>query len=48
MSAVMMKKGMQTHIQVPVLNNSHHGAVLQPEVTLASLHQIQSISPLEH
>ena len=46
-SAVMMKKGIQTHIQVPVLNNSHHDAVLQPKVTLGSLHQIQSISPLE-
>ena len=22
-SAIMMKKGIQTHIQVPVLNNSH-------------------------
>ena len=43
----MMKKGIQTHIQVPVLNNSHHDAVLQPKVTLGSLDQIQSISPLE-
>ena len=42
-----MWKGIQTHIQVPVLNNSHHDAVLQPKVTLGSLHQIQSISPLE-
>ena len=32
---------------MPVLNNGHHDAVLQPKVTLGSLHQIQSISPLE-
>ena len=43
----MMKKGIQNHIHVPVLNNYHHNAVLQPKVTLGSLHQIQSISPLE-
>ena len=42
-----MKKGVQTHIQVAVLNNSHHDAVLQPKVTLGLLHQIHSISPLE-
>ena len=42
-----MKKGIQTHIQVAVLTNSHHDVVLQPKVTLGSLHQIQSISPLE-
>ena len=43
----MIKKGIQTHIQGPVLNDSHHDAVLQPKVTLGSFHQIQSISPLE-
>ena len=37
-SAIMMKKGIQTHIQVPVLNNSHFDFVLQPKVTLGSLH----------
>ena len=42
-----MRKGINTHIQVAVLNNSHHDAVLQPKVTLGSLHQIQSISPLK-
>ena len=46
-SAFMMKKGIQTHIQVPVLNNSQNDPVLQPKVTLGSLHQIQSISPPE-
>ena len=33
-SAVMLKKGIQTHIQVIVVNNTHHDAVLQPKVTL--------------
>ena len=42
-----MKKDIQTHIQVPVLNNSHHDTVLQPNVTPGPLHQIQPISPLE-
>ena len=42
-----MKKGVQTHIQVVVLNNSHHDVVLQPKVTLGLLHQIHSVSPLE-
>ena len=43
----MVKKDVQTHIQVPLLNNSHHNAVLEPKVTRGSLHQIQSISPSE-
>ena len=42
-----MKKGVQTHIQEPVLNNSHHDAVSQPKVILRSLHQIQPILSLE-
>lgn len=42
-----MRKVGQTHIQVPTLNNSHHNAFLQPNVTLKSLHQIKSISPIE-
>ena len=46
-STVMMTKSVQTHVQVPVLSNSHHNAVLQPKVTLGSFHQIQPISPLE-
>ena len=46
-TTVKMKKGVQTHIQAPGYNNSHHDAVLQPTVTLRSLHQIQSISHLE-
>ena len=33
--------------QVPILNNSHHDAVLQPKVTVGSRHQMQSVSPLE-
>ena len=43
----MMKKGLQTHVQVTVLNSSHHDVVLQPKVTLRSIHMILSISPLE-
>ena len=43
----MVKKGVQTHIQVLLLNNSHHNAILEPKVTRGSLHQIQSISPSE-
>ena len=43
----MVKKGVQTHIQVPVLQSSHHDTVLQPKVTRGSLLQIQSISPSE-
>ena len=42
----MMKKDVQIHIQSPVLNNSHHDAVLQTKVTLGSLNRIRSISPL--
>ena len=42
-----MKKVVETLIQIPVLNNSHHDAVLHPKVTPESLYQIQSISALE-
>ena len=43
----MMKKGVQTHIQIPLPNNCHHDQVLKSKVILGSLHQMQSISPLE-
>lgn len=42
-----MEKGVQTHIQVSLLNNSHHIAVLKPNVTVGSCHQIQLISFIE-
>ena len=42
-----MNKDVQTHIQLPLLNNSHHDAVLKPKATLGSLHQIQSILIIE-
>lgn len=46
-STAIMKKGVPTQIQEPVLNNSHHDAVSQPKVILRSLHQIQPILSLE-
>ena len=46
-SSFMMKTGVQTHIHVSVLSKSHHDTVLLPNFTIASFHQIQSISPIE-